>query len=186
MEIWKEIKDTNGKLYVSSLGRVKSTLRNPEGVILKCTSDKKGYQRLRVTIDGEKRSYKLHRLVAEYFIDNPYNKPQVNHINGDKFDNRASNLEWVTNKENCQHAVDNGLWESQFRAIRRRNEQRETDIIAYELLTGKTLRFESIHKAEVYCGTKHITDVLKGKRSQAKGYKFYVVAKGGGLECQVH
>lgn len=59
--------------------------------------------------DGRERAYKVHRLVATYFIPNPENKPQVNHINGDKSKNNADNLEWVTEKENVQHAYSTGL-----------------------------------------------------------------------------
>ncbi len=107
MELWKEVEGTNGALLVSNSGRVKSLLR--DGRILKPTQDSKGYLRLRVTIGREKRSYKVHRLVAMAFVDNPNNKPQVNHINGDKTDNRASNLEWVTRKENVVHAFKHNL-----------------------------------------------------------------------------
>lgn len=65
----------------------------------------KGY----VAIWWEGKHYKAHRLIAERFIPNPENKSQVNHKNGNKSDNRLSNLEWVTGSENVQHAFDTGL-----------------------------------------------------------------------------
>lgn len=75
--------------------------------------DAKGYLRIRLRYgDVDKygaATYKIHRLVAESFIPNPLKKPQVNHINGDKTDNRADNLEWVTNAENIRHAIRSGL-----------------------------------------------------------------------------
>ena len=70
---------------------------------------KRGYVLACVVEDGKKRWVLLHRLVAKLFIPNPHNKPQVNHIDGNKQNNCVSNLEWVTNAENRQHAADNGL-----------------------------------------------------------------------------
>jgi len=59
--------------------------------------------------NGKKSKHSIHRLVANAYIANPYNKPQVNHINGKKLDNRLENLEWATASENGLHAYKNGL-----------------------------------------------------------------------------
>lgn len=64
----------------------------------------KGYKRISVTIDQTKYTIFVHRMVATAFIPNPYNKPEVNHIDGDKTNNHVTNLEWATTKENIRHA----------------------------------------------------------------------------------
>lgn len=181
MEHWKVVEGTYGALEVSDLGRAKSNLR--DGRILKTSLDRKGYHRLRMTIKRQKYCFKLHRLVAQAFIPNPDNKPQVNHIDGNKDNNAASNLEWVTNKENAQHAVRTGLWKSSMKAAKERNKLKLKPIIATNISTGQQVHFISIGSAERALGTRHITDVLKGKRRQAKGYVF--AYKEGG-DADVH
>lgn len=173
MEKWKEVPGTNGRLFVSDLGRVKSFLRDKEdGLILKCTEDKKGYLRLRVTLDREKFSYKVHRLVAEAFVSNPDGKPQVNHKDGNKKNNVAENLEWVTNAENAQHAMGHGLWRGVLDASRKVNETRKTPVIAENATTGEILCFDSVSNAERHFKSRHISDVLNGKRAKAAGHYF--------------
>ena len=117
-EIWKEIENYNGVYFVSNLGNVKSVDHyckgrlgsgKQTGRILKQSLCNKGYLRVSLSNNKKRFSTGAHRLVAKAFIPNPKNKPQVNHINGVKTDNRVENLEWVTNKENQIHAIKNGL-----------------------------------------------------------------------------
>lgn len=131
-EIWREVSDTPG-YEVSNLGRVRSvdrdftvknqstkttTIRLP-GRILRPQKMGKNYR----MVWAAGRSRKIHRLVAEAFLPNPNQLPEVNHINGDKNDNRVENLEWCTTRENAIHAYLLGLRQRKFtpeqiRAIR--------------------------------------------------------------------
>lgn len=178
MERWKAIPGTEGYIEVSDQGRVRSWLRGTAR-ILKTQQDKKGYHRLRVTINRVKHSYKLHREVARAFIPNPHNLPQVNHRNGNKSDNRVENLEWISNIDNARHAIENGLWEAVFRASKENNEKNMKPIVAYKLEDrGYTFRFyRSVGEAEKHIGSRHICDVLKGKRAHVKGWGFLYCKK---------
>lgn len=107
-EIWKDIKDYEGLYQVSNLGRVKSLgNKKRKEKILKPCKVKSGY--LRVQLSKRKMFYVrkmffVHRLVAESFISNPYNLPQVNHLDLNKENNNISNLEWVSPKKNIEYS----------------------------------------------------------------------------------
>jgi len=104
-EQFKQIKGYNNYL-ISELGRV-FNLKFKR--FLKPGKDKDGYFLVDLYKNGVGKTHKVHRLVTLAFIPNPENKPTINHIDGVKTNNFVDNLEWATNKENTQHALDNGL-----------------------------------------------------------------------------
>ncbi len=108
-EEWKSLPEYIG-IEVSTLGRVrKNTRKHHRDVISEFCKDRDGYCRCTVQkLDGKKTSQPVHRLVAKAFIENPENKPCVNHIDNDRTNNRVDNLEWVTPKENVYHSFTHG------------------------------------------------------------------------------
>jgi len=116
-EIWKDIPGYEGLYQISNKGRVKSLLKTvrlgrntkiiPEKIIK--TKNKDRYQGCSLSKNSVGKKLMVHRLVAESFVPNPENKPQVNHKDGNKDNNSADNLEWVTVSENAIHAFDNSL-----------------------------------------------------------------------------
>lgn len=110
MELWNKVAGYNNCYLVSNLGNVKSITRTDcrgrfrRGRILKPNRLKDGYEQVGLYVNGKCKYVKVHRLVAEAFVDNPDAKPEVNHKNGIRHDNRADNLEWVTKSENLRHS----------------------------------------------------------------------------------
>lgn len=104
MEIWKDVKGFEGMYEVSNLGNVKSLMyrKQNRNKLLKLELTWNGYQRAAL---GHSFRKTVHRLVCELFVPNPENLPIINHINGIKTDNRAVNLEWVTQSDNVIHGL---------------------------------------------------------------------------------
>lgn len=114
IEKWASIKNWEGLYEISSYGRVKNIKTNN---ILKGDANSCGYRRVILYDKNRKQRFFIHRLVAEVFIHNFEDKPQVNHIDGDKTNNRLDNLEWVSQSENEIHAIRNklkGSWRGEF------------------------------------------------------------------------
>lgn len=118
--MWKKYKDTFYEVSID--GRVRAiehVVNKRDGTTYTCVPKElkpaintKGYKIVGLSINGKLSTKKVHRLVAECYIDNVNNKPQVNHIDGDKLNNNSNNLEWVTNSENMLHAYRIGLSKS--------------------------------------------------------------------------
>lgn len=114
---WLPVKNYEGYYEVNNLGEVRSVeryVRHEEGgerkmksCVLKSSITYKGYMRLTLAKDGKNKSFSVHRLVAEAFIVNPNNLPQVNHIDLIKINNQVENLEWCTNRDNRIHSINN-------------------------------------------------------------------------------
>jgi len=154
-EIWKPVKDWENKYKVSNLGRV---MNIETGTIRKLTRTKKGYERICFRRNNTMYNVRIHRLVGEAFIDNPLGKPQINHKNEIKSDNRVTNLEWCTDEENKLHSG------------RRANAPRAINQIS---LKGNFIReWDTIHEAMKFMKNNHIPEVLKNKRNSAAGYKW--------------
>lgn len=125
-ELWRDIPGYEGYYQINNIGQIKSierkvmkgngkvtALHTYKSRIIKQYLTKKGYYHI-MLYKGNTKGYLVHRLVAEAFIPNPDNKPQINHINGIKTDNSVNNLEWCNNKENYDHALRNNLVSNQF------------------------------------------------------------------------
>lgn len=105
METWKNIQGWEGIYQVSNFGRLKSFKSHPKGRILSNTNKKGGYFSVVLCYKDKRRYVRMHRLVAEAFLPNYENKPEVNHKDGNKQNNHVDNLEWVTHSENLSHST---------------------------------------------------------------------------------
>lgn len=168
-EIWKDIKGYEGLYQVSNIGRIKSFKRNES--IMQPNDNGKGYLQVGLTKNGKRSYFKIHRLVAEVFIPNPDNKPEVNHIDGNKKNNTVENLEWCTTKENCQHRQKTGLGN-----IEAATKAKYKSVLKYDLKTGKILEeFESAKAAALSLQSNksdNVARVCRGERNSFKGFGF--------------
>lgn len=104
VELWKDIKDYEGLYQVSNWGRVKSLWFRKEKILI-AVGDTKGYLKVCLCKNGKKKTFKVHRLVAEAFIPNPENFPYINHKDEVKTNNRVDNLEWCTSEYNNNYGT---------------------------------------------------------------------------------
>lgn len=176
-EIWKDIPGYEGYYQVSNFGRIKRLERISirsngksdkalffiEERLKKIQTQNQGYSQVVLYRDSKPKTFRVNVLVAKLFVPNPDNKPFVNHIDGNKKNNRSDNLEWVTAKENIVHAYKHGLMNHYKRAILQLDE------------SGNILnRFASLEEAanSVNGSKGNICMVCKGERNRSYGYKW--------------
>ena len=165
-EIWRDIIGYEGRYQVSDLGNVKSLFRHKK--ILKPAKDKDGYLKVVLYKDGERKNFFVHRLVAETFIPNPENKPEVNHDDGNKENCCVSNLYWATKSENMQHAFKNGL----HKIIKGSEHVLSRKVNQYDLQGNLIKTWDCIMDIERELGikTSNICACCKGKRKTLHKY----------------
>lgn len=125
LEVWRDVRGYAGMYQVSNLGRVKSLIRQVRakngsnstrrGQILSNCNHPKGYLVVTLWKNGMQDTKLVHVLVAEAFIPNPAHKPEVNHKDTNKKNNKLSNLEWNTGSENIQHSIKHGTFKRSLR-----------------------------------------------------------------------
>lgn len=187
-EEWKPIEGTDGTYEVSNSGKIRSNnyLGHGGQKELSLAKDQKGYLRVRIFMDGIRKTVKVHREVAKAFIPNPNNKPEVNHKDGNKENNRVDNLEWSTSLENTLHAYKTGLKEKTREwcremgttvgreVLRKEIEKKKTPVIATRLSDGAVFEYPSQAEAAAATGAfqSNIYKVANGKRKSTNGFAF--------------
>lgn len=186
-EKWKDIKGYEGLYQVSNFGSIKSLKRKRYNYKLQKTievnterflkpfADKKGYLRVKLQNNTNKKTVSIHRLVAQAFLDNPNHYPQINHIDGVKTNNLVNNLEWCTCSYNVKEAFNIGL------SKKGKNHYRSKPIIQYDLDNNFIRQWDSIIdainelKLNKYASSG-ISLCCQGKIKTAYGYKWkYVI-----------
>lgn len=159
--------------FITSRGEVISK-RKVTDRLLRSHRDKDGYLNSRIYREKVPFNLKVHRIVALAFIPNPENKPQVNHINGDKADNRVENLEWCTQSENMQHSYGVLGRSGPMTGKALGNHPSSRKIIQLDSSFNKIKSFSSITEAakEVGVGPSAICSVVKGRKKSAGGFRW--------------
>ena len=159
-EIWRDIKGYEGKYMVSNLGRVKSLNYNKTGKekIMKGVPDGYGYFQLSLCKEGKVKNCRINRLVAQAFIPNPDNLPEVNHKDKIRTNNRVDNLEWCTTQYNVEYS-------------------KAKAVIGINKVSGLILEFPSANEAKRQTGINqsNIIQCCKGRRNSAGGFYWHYV-----------
>ncbi len=176
-EVWKDVAGYEGLYQASNFGRLKNYPKEKKlhhggkyftaSGILK-PSIRQGYYIIVLTKEKKRKTHSVNRLIANGFVPNPYNMPEVNHEDGDKLNDRATNLTWATKSENVIHA---------YKVLHRQGSNRGR-ACSKTIATQKTMdgvfvkQFSSISSAERITGVSrhHIGKCIQGKRKSAGGF----------------
>ncbi len=189
-EVWKDIMGYENYYQVSNMGAVRSKDRElksgigkfvKRGRTLKAQPNANGYLRINLKIPNKRKYVFVHRLVAVAFVPNPSNKPCVNHVDSNFLNNRADNLEWVTQKENMRHAIKKGRFDESFantlNKFAKDRESKQRAVIGTNVKTGEKIIFSTIQEAGRYFNGRagDICKCCKGERQTAQGYRWEYV-----------
>ena len=179
MENWKDIKGYEGFYQVSDLGRVKSLERDvyyPNGIIMRHMEEKilvqrlnkHGYAYINLCLNGKPKSITVHRLVAEAFIPNPENKPQVNHKDEVKTNNSVENLEWCDSAYNANYGTRIQRCIQNHKYPKLGNHPRAKVVFCEEL--NKTFDCAKSAQEELGIDRSCVGKACKGKQKTAGGF----------------
>ena len=186
-EEWRSVKGYEGFYEVSDMGRVRSLPRVIErvqgsylknGQIMKQREDQHGYYQIILSLGENKRHAKVHRLVAEAFIENPEGKKEVNHIDNNPKNNMVENLEWCTHRENMEWMHKNGrakrteVW---LKNLHESQKKTYKAVIGTNIETGEEIRFSNLNGVKrLGFSPSCVCRCCKGKQgvTQHKGYRW--------------
>jgi hypothetical protein len=156
IEIWRDVKGYEGLYQVSNMGRVISN-----NGLLHLNTNTYGYKHITLSKGNVQKTVVVHKLVADAFIENPHNKPQINHIDGNKENNAVANLEWVTQGDNNRHAI-------------RMNLRKAKKILLVDDEGNAIKEFNNRMEISAYLGRKVCQDLItrccNGQRKTAYGF----------------
>lgn len=165
---------------VSNLGRIKSLYSWNAGskkycnreLIMKPKISSVGYYNITLHKDKKQKTYTVHRLIAEIFICNPYNKETINHKDGNKLNNCIDNLEWATRSENQLHAYKTGLQKPNKAMLNRKgiSNPLSKKVLQYDLYGNFIKEYASVTEATQKTNINHIGDCCNGKFKRAGQY----------------
>ena len=155
---------------VLSLDRINNNGKFVKGRILKHTLDTNGYEVVFLSQYNKKTTKRIHRLIAEAFIPNPYNKPCIDHINGIKTDNREDNLRWCTNRENINYPIS--MENRKKASLKSKDSPYSRKVGKYTMENEYICSYDSISDAskDTGCSISKISAVCRGERKSSGGF----------------